>query len=217
MTVAQVMAIQKERARLKGARVQIVYARRKQKYHKTLGVCGTIQNTNSGKEFGILLDDMWNDASSTGVWWFEECEFKILDKEESEETNMKLTGFNKVAVITQGCGGTYYYALYDEAINAGDEVLVSGTAAGKLHRIDEVISVEDIANRFSKDITAEVICKVDMSAYDKRVADRKEAEKIKNEMNRIIKQMDEVNKYEMYAKNNPELAEMLSKYKDLVG
>lgn len=142
---------------------------------------------------------------------------KEVCKEESEETDMKLTGFNKVAAITQGYGGTYYYALYDETIEVGDKVLVSGTAEGKLHTVDEIISAEEAANRFSKDITAEVICRVDMSAYDKRVIDRKEAKKIKDEMNRIIKQMDEVNKYEMYAKNNPELDAMLRKYKNLVG
>lgn len=214
MTIAQIKAYS---AKLKGARVQITYARRKQKYHKTLNAYGVIENTNSGDEFGIKLDGMWNDASSKGLYWFKSTEFKILDEIESEETNMKLTGFNKVAVITQGYGGTYYYALYDEAVEAGDKVLVSGTAEGELHTVDEVISAKEALNRFSKDITAEVICKVDMSAYDKRVADRKEAKKIKDEMNRIIKQMDEVNKYEMYAKNNPELDVMLREYKKLVG
>lgn len=36
-------------------------------------------------------------------------------------------------------------------------------------------------------------------------------------MDAMIKQMDETNKYEMYAEQNPELKELLESYKELVG
>ena len=35
-------------------------------------------------------------------------------------------------------------------------------------------------------------------------------------MDQVIKQMEENNKYEMYAERNPELKEMLNTYKELV-
>lgn len=199
----------------KGRRVQVMRTDKGSKYNKTLDCYGIIERVH-GNNCGVLLDDMINTASAQGLFWYSYKELRILDDFEMEEINMKLTGFNKVAVIEMEYS-TYYFALYDEKIEAGDTVLVSGAAQNKLHTVSDVISVEDARSRYSKEITAEVICKVDMTDYEKRVSDRKEAEKIKNEMNRVIKQMDEVNKYEVYAQNNPALAEMLCKYKELVG
>lgn len=130
----------------------------------------------------------------------------------------KLSGFDKVAVITMGCyNKDYYYALYDENIVAGDTVLVSGVATGSYYIVKEVITLEEAYKRTNKDITAEVIAKIDVTAYEKRVTDRIEKEKIKKRMNTIIKQMDETKKYEAYAMDNPELAELLEKFKGLKG
>lgn len=53
------------------------------------------------------------------------------------------------------------------------------------------------------------------SAYEERVAKRKEATELKKKMDQVIKQMDESNKYEMYAERNPELKDMLETYKKL--
>lgn len=62
------------------------------------------------------------------------------------------------------------------------------------------------------------------SAYDKRVEERKkkakrkrEADKIKKQMDKIIAEMDQSKRYEMYASDNPELAEKLKAYKELIG
>ena len=69
-----------------------------------------------------------------------------------------------------------------------------------------------------------IICKVDTSAYDKRVEERKEkaerkkeADKIKKQMDKMITEMDQTKRYEMYANDNPELAEKLKAYKELIG
>lgn len=86
----------------------------------------------------------------------------------------KLEGFSKVAVIKLGGYGTpYHFAIYDDGNNyeVGDIVALSnGTMNSK---ISEVISVEEARGRYKKDITSEVIGKIDISAYEKRVAQRK--------------------------------------------
>lgn len=131
----------------------------------------------------------------------------------------KLTGYKQVAAIRQGYG-TYYYAIYDDGRKyyPGDKVIVSGTASDKIHTITEVIDPEEAANRMgNKNITAEIVAYVDMSAYEERVEKRKAAEKLKKTMDKVIKEMDESSKYEMYAERNPELKEMLDTYKKLVG
>lgn len=136
-----------------------------------------------------------------------------------EEDNVmaKLTGYKQVAAIKQGCS-TYYYAIFDDGRKyyPGDSVIVSGAASRMVQKIEEIVDPEEAAKRMgSKSITAEVIAYVDTSAYEERVAKRKEAVELKKKMDQVIKQMDESNKYEMYAERNPELKEMLEAYKKL--
>lgn len=128
----------------------------------------------------------------------------------------KLTGYSAVAVIRQ-CYSKYYFAIYDDGnvYNPGDKVLVSGINC--VQTIDSIISPEEVAKIYNKNITTEVICKVDTSAYDDRVTKRKEAEKLKKEMDKIIKEIDETKRYEMYTSESPELKDMYEKYKKLIG
>lgn len=136
---------------------------------------------------------------------------------EEEEQMAKLTGYKQVAEIIQ-MGKPYYYAIYDDGRKyyPGDKVIVSGTASGTVHMIKDIIDPEEAANRMgNKNITAEIVAYVDMSAYEERVEKRKEATELKKKMDQVIKQMDESNKYEMYAERNPELKEMLEAYKKL--
>lgn len=145
-----------------------------------------------------------------------ETSIQLLNEDkESEESNMaKLTGYNKVASVKLS-GVTYYYALYDENIVAGDSILVSG-ACDKVVTVEEVLTLEEAKSLLKKDITAEVKCKVDLSDYKERVQNRVKAAELRKEMDKKIAEMDELNKYVMYAERNPELAEMLKEYQTLV-
>ena len=142
---------------------------------------------------------------------------------ESEDNNMaKLEGYKAVAVTKEGCyGKKYYYAIYSdgETYKVGDKIVVSGVNKDIL-TIEEILTPEEC----NVNITAEVICKVDTLAYDKRVEERKykaerkkEADKIKKQMDKMITEMDQTKRYEMYANDNPELAEKLKAYKELIG
>ena len=126
----------------------------------------------------------------------------------------KLTGFNKVAAIVQN-GYTYYYALYDDGYKyaPGDKVLVSGRGRDQIWTILGIYNTNDVN---CNDITSEIICPVDTSAFDMRVQQRRKAMDIQKKMDKIIKNMDISNKYEMYAQQNPELNELLKEYKEIV-
>lgn len=126
----------------------------------------------------------------------------------------KLTGFKRVAVI-QMCGADYHFALYDDDIMPGDTVLFTSVCGDQVGKVKNVISAEVAAVNYSKSITAEVICRVDMSAYEKRVENRKEAERIKKEMDKIVKKLRSEKEYDMYAKESPELQDLLMQYRRL--
>ena len=146
----------------------------------------------------------------------------LIKLNESDDNNMaKLEGYKAVAVTKEGCyGKKYSYAIYSdgETYKVGDKIVVSG-ANKDILTIEEILTPEEC----NVNITAEVICKVDTSAYDKRVEERKEkaerkkeADKIKKQMDKMITEMDQTKRYEMYASDNPELAEKLKAYKELI-
>lgn len=148
---------------------------------------------------------------------------------ESEDNNMaKLEGYYAVAETKEGLGynkRNYYYAIFDDGniYKVGDQVIVSGSNNDVLE-IKDIITLEEAKEKGRKDITAEVICKVDTSAYDKRVEERKEAaerkkeaDKIKKQMDKMVEEMDKNKMYESYARFNPELAKKLKAYKELIG
>ena len=123
-----------------------------------------------------------------------------------------LKGYYAVAETKQG-NFHYCYAIYDDGntYKVGDQIIVSGRC-GDVLEITNILCPEEIATN----ICAEVICKVDTTAYDKRVKNREKADKLKKEMDKMIKAMDESKKYEMYAEENPDVAEILNEYKTLV-
>lgn len=143
----------------------------------------------------------------------------LIKLEEENEQMAKLTGYYAVAVIEEGtgcCKKDYYYAIFNDGstYKAGDQVLVSGCNKDVL-TIKDILTVPEAEAECTKNITAEIICRVDTSAYDQRVENRKKAEKLKKDMDAVIKQMDVTKKYEMYAAENPELAALLDQYREL--
>lgn len=175
---------------------------------------------------GIIIDDydikMVRVRFDTGEI-YRLRKLNLIKLNESEDNNMaKLEGYKAVAVTKEGCyEKKYFYAVYDDGkvYVAGDKIVVSGANKGIL-TIEAILTPEEC----DKNITAEVICKVDTSAYDKRVEERKEkverkkeADKIKKQMDKMIAEMDQAKRYEMYASDNPELAEKLKAYKELIG
>lgn len=175
---------------------------------------------------GIIIDDygikMARVRFDTGKI-YRLRKLNLIKLNESEDNNMaKLEGYKAVAVTKEGCyGKKYSYAVYDDGkvYVAGDKIVVSGANKGIL-TIEAILTPEEC----NENITAEVICKVDTSAYDKRVEERKEkaerkkeADKIKKQMDKMITEMDQTKRYEMYANDNPELAEKLKVYKELIG
>ena len=126
-----------------------------------------------------------------------------------------LSGYYEVAETKQGYG-TYYYAIFNDGntYEKGDKILVSG-ANKEVLEITDILTLDEAREKSIKAITAEVIGKViiDMSAYEARIEKRKVAEKLKKELNQKMKQLDEIQKYEYFAKLDPEFATLLDEYK----
>ena len=117
---------------------------------------------------------------------------------------MTLEGFKRVAVIKfEGNNSEWHYALYDDDISTGDNVLLSGNYGLKHGNVTDIISPDEAKNRMgNKKIQQEVICKIDISAYKRRVET-----KLKSAITKRKKELDEY-----YASIDLEYVEMLNQY-----
>ena len=186
------------------------------------GKFGTVYSYKKGivekGKVNLYIDDTIYQNTPKGNKYYTLVESSVIpvnvDNMNVKESNMKLSGYNRVALIE--CGGVdYHYALYDDNINVNDKVLVSGRLDGAIYIVKDIITEEESKKIREKDIISEVKCKVDLSDYEQRVKNREEAIKLREKMDEEIKKMDELNKYEMYADRNPALKEMLDQLKAL--
>lgn len=141
-------------------------------------------------------------------------ENNITDKGDNE----MITGNYRVAMVkfVQGTNTTskYSFALFDEYITVDDFVLCDTAHGYSVGKIVEIINKEDYDGC---DVTKEIICFVDFTDFEQRKKNREEAKKLKSEMDKKMKEMQELALYEMMAEKSPELKEMLEQYKGLVG
>lgn len=142
--------------------------------------------------------------------------------EKTKETNdMAVTGNYEVAMVrfVQGMNTTkeYAFALFDPNVAIDDTVLVD-TANG--------YGVAVVCNTHTKDDyeqlgcalpTREVICKIDFTAFDERKAKRAKAAKLKTDMDKMVKSLQEIAVFELLAEKSPELKAMLEEYKSVIG
>jgi hypothetical protein len=199
---------------MKGSRVKIISTA---KYASGLiGREGIIENTSCGHTiFGVRIEGCTNVKSQYGLFWFQEDEIEFI---ESEECIMLNQNENFIVAGVKFLEGTnrdkeYYYAMF-ETYDVGDLVVVQTGHHGL--SIAEIASV-DCTDKNKVQCSREIVCKVDMSKFDARQERRASLRKLKKDMDERIKKLQETAIYEMLAKEDKSLAEMLSEYKKLEG
>ena len=117
----------------------------------------------------------------------------------------------------------YHYAFYDPGydvgINCDDYVVVKSAHHGfGLARVTGIIPDEDVTQTMRDYCNEgrEIVSKFDMASYEARVEKRKAARQLKADMNKKMKEMQEIAMFEIMAKESPELKEMLDAYKELI-
>lgn len=203
-----------------GVRV-IVRSSNKITYRKSglIGKVGTV--VKNGSSLGVKLDDIENESSSVGVYWFSYGE---LDEFE-ENGGLKMEGNFRIAIVELENSYSYKdygFALFDEQAQIGDMVIVNPMNKFTLAKIKNIQNKEE----YGKSVSKEVIQIVDMTAFNTRVLERENAAKLEKEKKEIQKELDkkianlkDLEFYERMAKKlgerDPEIAEMVSKLKGL--
>lgn len=193
-------------------------------YHgRCVGEAGTIRAVWSADNMAVELDFAVNKNSTHGYFYFKFSELEILDNEntktataaETGESKMqKMNNYLNVAVIqflnASTAFKTYEYANYVPDLKANDLVVVMSAHHGM--GLAEVVEIKEHTDA---ELYREIVAKVDTSAYDSRVATRKQAAELKAKMQERAKQLQDIALYQMLAENDPEMAQLLQDYKSL--
>lgn len=178
------------------------------------GRIGVVENF-SNDQCGIRFENAKNEPSSKGLFWFKADDLEILDDGAKDDIE-NLKGFTKIAVVNmckESGSRDYAFALYDDEIQSGDSVLVTGQAKNKILTVKEVVPADP--KNVPADISAEVICKVNLSDYLERVKKRKMAETLREQMREKRKEIESRKNDDYYASADPGYAEMLKKLREL--
>lgn len=131
--------------------------------------------------------------------------------------NEMITGNYRIAMVkfVQGTNTVkgYAFALFDNDIKVDDTVLCDTVNGYGVAKVIEIIAKDE----YDGDVTKEIVCSVDFTNFEQRKKNREEAKKLKSEMDKKMKEMQELALYEVMAEKSPELKEMLEAYKGLVG
>ena len=185
-----------------------------------IDLCGTVQYASRGN-FGVKIDNKYNHSSAKGLYYFKYGELQLLEENKQNniyskgDNNMKMTGNYRVAkvrLLGQDTTKRYAFALFDNNVNVGDTVLCDTQCGYNVAIVDEIISKDEYVGT---DITREIVCKVDFTAYNKRVNDRKRVAELKKDMDKKVKELQGLELYKMMAEKSPELKAMLSEYEEL--
>jgi hypothetical protein len=145
-----------------------------------------------------------------------ESSLKLVDIYGKEDIEMLINEKYNVAMVKFLYGHNldkeYNFALFDKDVTEGDFVLcdtTNGYSVGKICKIAD-------PSEFKIKVTREIICKIDLSAFEKRKRIRKEKLELKEKLDAAVAENKDLALYQTIAQGNPEVAKLLEQYKALL-
>lgn len=184
-----------------------------------IGKLGTIKlKCDSYGKFGIELDDIQNNRSCLGLFYFRPEEIEVVINHDNEEDNMTVSTTNitgyvnaiRVKYIGESNRCSYVFASFEPDLQVGDLVVVKPAHHSiSLARVDEILEGTDY------ETVREVVSKVDTSAYNERVKVRNQVAELKAKMEARARQLQDISLYQLLAKNDSEMQELLAQYQSI--
>lgn len=196
-----------------GTRVEIIRHHKYRQYN-LVGKKGTVYSVY-GLEVRVEVDGVSNRNASSGHFYFTPKELKIIDNDyvkENENMPNITNYFNAVKIKflddTKPCH--YIYANFEADLKEGDLCVVKPA-----HHDLTLARVMEVINDNSFETPREVVAKVYTDFYDERVKARAKAAEVKAKMQERAKQLQDIALYQMLAKDDPAMQELLNEYQNL--
>lgn len=180
---------------------------------KYAGCTGVIHHVYNGS-YAVILDGLLNNRSRFGYYYF--TKGALQQNNEGDITMEKITGNYKVAMVQFiNSAKQIECACYDEAIECDDYVLVATDVHG--WGVATVLGLRDKTLNDNGNIKREVICKLNVTDYHKRIEDRRKRAAIMAKMQERAKKLQEFEIFNILAKTDEDMAHMLEEFKSLEG
>ena len=184
----------------------------KGKYNSECGEVISTYHRDSKFIYGIKLDNYTNKQSSKGLYWFSVKSIKL--ENEREEIPMFKNYTTVEVAFLDNPAPTYPYALYDSEVKVNDIVVVNTGHHG--FALAKVVLFPDGEHKREVQFNREVVCRVDFSQFEARKEAVKRATELKREMEKRMREAQEIALYEMLAEKDQTLKGMLEEYKTLM-
>ena len=112
----------------------------------------------------------------------------------------------------------YAFAMFEPEIGAvviGDKVLCDTAQGYNVAEVVDIMPKDVYSEAHSTPVTKEIICKVDFTNFNNRIAVRKERQSLKAKMDKMVKENQDLVLYQAIANKNPHMAALLAQYKAL--
>ena len=176
---------------------------------QSFGLTGIVVGI-SGSTVLVHFED-WNDKGE------KELVFRLTNIKSKGENIMAVKGNYHVAMVkfVQGYNTSkeYAFALFNtdtDVVVIGNHVLCD-TSQG--YNVGKVTNIVPQGEYSGCTVTKEIVCKVDFTEFEKRKELRKQKEALKKQMDKMVKDNQELFLYQALADKNPEMAAMLAAYK----
>ena len=184
-----------------------------------IGKIGVIENTSCGNTcLGVRIAGCENPKSRVGLFWFDAEELEFIENEENVMLSQNEDFIVAGVKFLEGSNRDkeYYYALFanDADAQEGDLVVVQtghhGLALATISSLDDT-------DKNKVQCSREIVCVVNTTAFENRKANRAARAKLKKEMDKKVKELQETAIYELLAEKDSTLAAMLEEYTQLTG
>ena len=197
-----------------GDRIEIISDVSKYKGYK-----GTVARFPKAGRVGVFIDNTIYQPNSYRKSYGNDIVYYYGSIRKIGENEMaKLTDYNLVAAATHTYGydtkKTYYFALYDSTVKAGDYAVIGTMSSPQIVKIEKVLTKEDGDKEYGA-ISKPILGKLDMAAYEANEEKKAAMMKLRKEMDAKRKEIEARKDDEYYASLDPEYGEMLKRMKEL--
>lgn len=177
--------------------------------------------SNCNDKYAVELDGIRNNSSSLGYFYFRSNEFVIVDdlvdihnndilEKNTMQNVTNYLNIAKIRFVDSDSSNTYEYANFDPYLAVGDLCVVKSAHHGLgIGKVVEILNLSDVKT------SREIVARVNTDAYDLRVANRARAAELKAKMKERAKQLQDIALYQMLAKDDPAMMELLEEYQAL--
>lgn len=175
---------------------------------QSFGLTGVVTGVSSSTVL-VHFED-WNGRGE------KELCFKLTNIKSKGEETMAVKGNYRVALVKFIQGSNTYkeyaFALFDLNVNVDDFVLCDTSMGYNVAKVTKIVPQSEYSGCT---VTKEIVCKIDFTEFESRKELRKQKDNLKKQMDKMVKDNQELFLYQALAEKNPEMAALLAAYKAL--